>query len=412
MDKVRTHTKKRFSIVPVGIVVVVVVLVLSQISEAYFAAKPNGQLWRETVVTQDLQLQVKGFGSLQSKQQRFLTAPYSAVVEQIFIKPGSFVTKDSVIARLSNPEVAQAVLQATMAYNAQQAVLGQLALKQEREVLADQQLLQELEVDLQVAKSRLNAEQGLAKQGVVSALDLLDSQAKVDKLTIRLQHLENKQQKIVHLHAQAIRIEQQKLNEKKSLRELAASQAQRLNVVAGIDGMLQTLPIEMGQSLSMGSHIALVGSTDSLVALVKVPQGQLQGLDIGMSAVIDTRGGEAQATVTRIDPVVADGHVEVELDLVGALPNNARPSLNVAAVITLGALPHTLTIPMPVNAKAHTRIQLYKVAKNGKTATKTWITLGKQSGQRVQVLSGARQDDELILSAMEKQAAHTIELKL
>ncbi|TMP37827.1 hypothetical protein CWB96_08040 [Pseudoalteromonas citrea] len=103
MDKVRTHTKKRFSIVPVGIVVVVVVLVLSQISEAYFAAKPNGQLWRETVVTQDLQLQVKGFGSLQSKQQRFLTAPYSAVVEQIFIKPGSFVTKDSVIARLSNP---------------------------------------------------------------------------------------------------------------------------------------------------------------------------------------------------------------------------------------------------------------------------------------------------------------------
>ncbi|MBQ4852433.1 HlyD family secretion protein [Pseudoalteromonas sp. MMG012] len=416
MDKVRVESKKHLSGKAVAImatlIMIVGVLVTLMINRFDKTAVASHDLWRAKVAQQDLALEAKGFGNLQSKQQRFLTAPYSAVVEQILIKPGSLVTRDSVIVKLSNPEIEQAVLQAKMTYNAQKAVVGQLLLKQEREKLADEQLLQELKVDLQVALSRLNAEKGLAKQGVVSALDLLDSQAKVDKLTLRYQHLQNKKAKVTQLHLQAAQIEEQKLNEKASLMALAKSQAQRLNVVAGIDGMLQTLPIEIGQSLAMGSQIALVGSVESLIALVKVPQRELQGLEIGMSAEIDTRGGKADALVKRIDPVVTDGHVEVELDLVGQLPNNARPSLNIAAVINLGVIPQTLTIPIPVNAKPQTRVQVYKVSDNGKSATKTWIALGQRSGQRIQLLSGATQGEELILSAIDQHAEDTIELKL
>ena len=413
MDKVRVQDKSARSVksILIALIAGLMVIVTIVMSNTTTKAVHGGDLWFGEVTKENLTLEAKGFGSLQSKQQRFLTAPYSAVVEQILIKPGAPVEKGSVIVKLSNPEIEQTVLQTRMAYNAQKAVLDQLVLKQEREKLSDEQLFQELKVDLQVAKSRLKAEEGLAKQGVVSSLDLLDSQAKVDKLKIRYQHLLNKQNKITQLHRQAMRIEEQKLNEKESLMQLAISQAERLNVVAGIDGMLQTLPVEIGQSLAMGAQIALVGSVESLIALVKIPQREMQGLRIGNLAQVDTRGGIAQARVTRVDPVVTDGHIEVELDLIGTLPSNARPSLNIAAAIHIAELSNALTIPVPVNAKPQSRIQLYKVASNGESATKTWIQLGQKTGQRIQLISGANLGDELILSALSDKP-ETIELKL
>lgn len=57
----------------------------------------------------DIEQSVSGFGTLKSKTTRLLTSYSSAVVDEIVLRPGAIVTPDSVIMRLSDPEIEQAV---------------------------------------------------------------------------------------------------------------------------------------------------------------------------------------------------------------------------------------------------------------------------------------------------------------
>lgn len=412
MDKLRTRPSTSRTWLKWPLITITAVAALWLLTGQATTQISKEKLWLASVTQGDLSLQASGFGILQSKAQRFLTAPFSAVVEEIRLKPGALVNSNSVIVRLSNPEIDQNVTTAQMAVNAQKAVIAEFQLNFEKEQLSVQQDIQEVTLDLNVAKTRLNAEKNLAKDGVVSSLDLLNSEANVAKLEARLSHLRKRDKKGQALFEQKHQIESQKLEEKQSLLSLALNQQARLNVTAGIDGVLQALPIELGQSLSIGSQIALVGNTDSLIALIKVPQQELQNLAIGHSAMVDTRGGSAHANVVRIDPVVQDGHVEVELELTGDLPSNARPALNVSAVIELGRVANVLTLPVPVNAKANSRISLYKLSDDQHSAELVWVELGKKSGQRIEVLNGAVRGDEFILSDIGNQYQQTnIELK-
>jgi len=362
------------------------------------------QLWIEQVQQGTLELTVTGFGQLESKVQRFLTAPYSAVVEEIVLRPGAKVTPDSIILKMSNPEINQAVTLAKLALNAENARLKQLKLTQARENLSTENDIAELKLDLGVFRSKLAAETKLAKQGIVTQLNLMTTQAEVNKLAGRLDNTKKRMQQLINIHQQGLQIQQEQIAEKSSLLTIAENNFQRLLVRAGIDGVLQALPIELGQSVSIGHQLALVGGTNDLLAIVQIPQRDVQAMLPEMSVSIDTRGGVAKGTVRRIDPVVKDGNVEVEIELIGQLPKNARPSLMVEAKVNLGRLENVLYIKSPVNSSPHSRLKVFKVDAENNNAQATWLDLGVKNGQFIEVKSGANHGEKFILSDMSKFA--------
>ncbi|GAA0350657.1 efflux RND transporter periplasmic adaptor subunit [Bowmanella denitrificans] len=363
-----------------------------------------GQLWLGQVNQGALALEVTGFGVLESKVQRFLTAANEAVIEEILLKPGAVVTPDSVILTMSNPGIGQALVQAELALKAEKGKLKQLVLTQEREMLDANNQQAELRLDLDVVKARFEAETKLANSGIVTQLTLLETQAQVNKLSGRLANSQQRLAQLTRLHQQSLQIQKEQIDEKQSLLALAKDRMARLQVKAGIDGVLQALPVELGQSVSVGSQLALVGGTDELIAVVQVPQRDVQGMMPGMQASIDTRGGVAEGEVRLIDPVVKEGNVEVEIALTGTLPDNARPSLNVEARIRLGTLPDALYIKAPVNVAQHSRHQVFKVDDERHTAELTWLEFGAKSGQFIEIKAGAARDQRFILSDMRQYA--------
>ncbi|WP_410965527.1 hypothetical protein, partial [Salmonella sp. ZJHZ19_0069] len=70
---------------------------------------------------------------------------------------------------------------------------------------------------------------------------------------------------------------------------------------------------------------------------------------------------EVLAKVTRIDPIVSDGRVMIELDLTGPLPANARPDLSIEGYVISHVIPNALTIKLPQKAKAHSKAMLFKL---------------------------------------------------
>ncbi|PKG83527.1 HlyD family secretion protein [Colwellia sp. 75C3] len=348
----------------------------------------------------DFKVNVAGYGRLKAKYQRLLTSQTQAIVESISLYPGAKVSKESIIMTLSDPQLEQAVINARLELARQNAEFNQQIIAHKSELLEHDAQIALLNSELENAQLRAEAEQQLIDKGIVSALDFKRSQLAVRQLKQRVAI-----QRVRQEHLKAMQIERTKIGEDlitqyKHNFTMIKKRFDRLTVRAGLDGVLQTMPVEIGQSLSPGTQLAMVGSDKKLVAQLRVQQNQADQIAIGMSASIQTSGKTITATVLRIDPVVTDGRVMIELDLTGKLPANARPDLTVEGKIHVKEISNTLYVEQPNNVYDFKEQNIYQLSSDTQSAQLTLIKFGTLSGNQIEVLSGVQRGDKLIVSDM------------
>ena len=125
----------------------------------------------------------------------------------------------------------------------------------------------------------------------------------------------SKRDKIITIQNEAISIQDDLIAQAQEEFDVAQKMVEKLSVKAGLNGVIQRLPLNLGQSVTAGSELALIGSLSPLVAEVKVPQIQAHLLRVGMLADINTLNDQVQGQVVRIDPVISDGAVIIDIEL-------------------------------------------------------------------------------------------------
>lgn len=368
-------------------------------------------IWTAQVQQGDLALTVDGFGKLKSKVQRLLTAPTNALVEEIVLRPGALVKEDSIIVRLSNPEVEQEVRDANRELTNRKAQYRQLVIQQQRELLSQKATNADLVSRIELAKVRVEAETALHKRGIVSTLDFKRSTTELKQLEQRLAIEKLRIEQLESGHKESLAIQQDKIAQQDEQLTVISDRFKRLTVRAGMEGVLQQLPIELGQNVAIGEQVALVGSMEELMAHLQVPQTLVQQLAIGQDVDLDTRGGKVKGKVNRIVPVIQQGNVLVEVDITGALPQNARPELTIDGVIHTGQLTNALYLKKPVGARPGSEMKLFRLdAKSQALAAN--IRLGVEAGEFIQIIAGATRGDSFILSDMSRwQDQTTLSIK-
>lgn len=346
----------------------------------------------------DLQVEVEGYGVLRSDKQLLITSLTRATVQEIILKPGALVTRDSVIVQLANPQLQQQVDSAVRELSQGKANLRQLKLNQKREILNESGNFAEMQARYATAKVKLEAQSGLVKSGIVSALDYKDSLVQEAQLKKRLNIHQQRTAALKLVNQEAINIQLDQIMQQQGQLDIAKNRLERLSVKAGFDGVLQRLSVALGQSLAAGQEIALIGSVQDLIALVRVPQNKAQQIFIGQKAIVDTRRDKIVGTVSRIDPVVVDNTVEVELALPAVLPASARVQLSVDAVIITDILTNITYMERPVNGKANAKANLFRLDDSHNTAMRTQLTLGKEAGRYIEILAGGKVNDTFIVS--------------
>ena len=118
--------------------------------------------------------------------------------------------------------------------------------------------------------------------------------------------------------------QQSDVDQIRALMRLKQRQVDELHVRAGLAGVLQIVPVEVGQQVAPGTNLARVANPSRLKAELKIAETQAKDIQIGQTVSIDTRNGLVDGTVQRIDPSVQNGTVTVDVTLDGALPNGAR----------------------------------------------------------------------------------------
>jgi multidrug efflux pump subunit AcrA (membrane-fusion protein) len=173
-------------------------------------------------------------------------------------------------------------------------------------------------------------------------------------------------------------------------------------VRAGIAGVLVDLPHQVGEHVAIGTTLAKVVQPDQLKASLKIAETQARDIQIGQPAEIDTHNGVIPGKVTRIDPAVQNGTVTVDVELLGALPQGARPDLSVDGTIDLDRMTDVLYVGRPAFGNENSTISLFRVSPDGKTATRVPVKVGRASVNSIQIIEGLNVGDTVILSDMSR----------
>jgi multidrug resistance efflux pump len=393
-----------------ALALVVVTVALALLADAPPSVERSA-VWIDTVRHGELLRQVGGPGTLVSEEIRWVTAVTAGRVEAIHIEPGSAVEVDSLLVELSNPDLELDALEAERQLKGAEAELANLRATMDIERLAQKSVVAGVRIEHREAKRRAEAEERLAEAEIVGALEFARTKERAEELAGRLEIEEE------HLHildesmrargaAQSAEVERMR-----ALARFQAEQVESLQVRAGLDGVLQELPLEMGQRVSPGTLLAKVVQPDHLKAELRIPEAQAEEVQLGQVVEVDTHNGIVSGHVVRIDPAVQRGTVTVDVALEGELPRGARPDLSVDGRIELERLEDVLYTGRPAYGQPDSRISLFKLEDGGAMAKRTLVRLGGSSVSEVQILEGLDEGDRVILSDMsEWDAADRIEL--
>lgn len=342
---------------------------------------------------------VTGYGSLLSQNQRLITASSVAIVDEIKLRPGAIVEADSVLLTLKNPELDNALQQAEATLQNSRTTKRKLMLEQQRELLEQASHLAELKADAEMANLQVEAEAPLATEGIISAMDIRRSRLKAAQLNERLTLEREKLSKLRDVHREHLSIQDEAIKQAEAEFNAAQYQHDQLIVRAGIKGVLQRQPISLGQSVNVGDELALVGSLSPLLAEIKVPQMQIQLVQHGAMADIDTRHGIVSGQVIRIDPVVADGAVSVDIKLPEDLSADIRPMQMVDAVIYGKSRGQVNFVNKPQGVAEDSRFTVFKLD-NPHQASRVQVQFGKIAGNSIEVISGLQAGEKIIVSTL------------
>lgn len=357
-------------------------------------------VWSDEVKRGPMLREVRGIGTLVPVDIHWIPAQTEAQVDRIVLRPGAAVKPDSIILELSNITLKRDALDAELQLKAAEADYANLKVQVNSDLLNQKAAEAAVRGDYEQAKIQHEVDEKLAAEGIGSTVTAELSGVREKQLAVRLQLEEERTRNASDTGQARLQAQMSHVEAQRALYELRHAELEDLHVRAGINGVLQLVPVEEGQHVTPGTNLARVADPRKLKAEIKIAETQAKDLLIGQKATIDTRNGIVDGHVARIDPSVQNGTVTVDVFMDGALPLGARPDLSVDGTIEIENLKDVLYVGRPVHGSADSTISLFKLTADGSDATRVNVKLGRTSVNTVEILQGLQVGDRVILSDM------------
>ena len=396
----RNKRLRQMAYLVVGLVVVVVVSVALARMEPAAPTVDRATLLLDTVKRGPFVRQVRGLGTLVPEDTRWLPATTDGRIERILLRPGAVVRPESVILELSNPQVEQEALNARLALRSAEAALENLRVQLQNDLLTQQAQVASIEAEYKQAAMDAEANDALAKQQLVSSLILRQSQLRADTLRTRYD-IEKKRLVMANESIEARTLVQQAaVDQARAVMQLQQSRLAALKVTPGFTGVLQQVPVEVGQRVAPGQNLARVADPERLKAELRIAETQAKDVEIGQLAYVDTRNGVIPGRVSRKDPAAANGTVTVDVTLTAELPRGAVPDLSVDGTIELERVESALQVGRPAFGQEQSTIALFKVLDAAGNASRVQVKVGRSAVNTIEIVSGLNEGDQVVLSDM------------
>ena len=357
--------------------------------------------WLDTVQQGNMVVEVRGPGTLVPENPRWISAVTAGRVERLHLLPGDSVKPETIILELANPDVEIQTLNADRALTDTEAQLVQLKTTLSSNRLTQASAVSQRRQEWLDARRRAEAGAELLKKGLIIPLDQKQAEDRAAALGDQVKHEEERLKIMTETIDEQIKVQERQVERLRSIAQFQHGLKASMVVRAGANGVLQEVPLQIGQYANPGAVLArVVPSPLRLKAVLRIPETQANGITIGQRAQVDTRNGIATGKVSRIDPAAAAGTVTIDVALDSTLPPGARPDLSVDGVIEIARLENVLFMGRPAYGQSDATVGLFKLVQDGGHAERVSVRLGRTSVNAVEIRGGLAPGDVVILSDM------------
>ena len=414
MDIPRPKKKKKLPYVLAAVGVVALLAITLGLSKLRAAAPtvPRDGVWVDAVKRGPMVRQVKGPGTLVPEYVRWLTADTAGRVEKIHLRPGAKVAPETVILELSNPDVQLQALEAERELAEAQAQLVALKTELTNAGYDAEAAMATLKAETNDAQRRATYNANLLQKEYIAEVEAQQANERAEEMTKRLELEKQRVEVIRDSQRQRVSAQLGQIERLRAVAQFRRNQVERLTVRAGETGILQELPLQLGQWVTPGTLLAKVVKPEKLKAELRIAETQARDVSVGQKVAVDTRNGIAEGLVARVAPSASQGTVLVEVSLPGELPRGARPDLTVEGTIELERLDNVLFVGRPAGAQSGATVSLFRMQNGSDEAERVQVRLGRSSVNTIEVLAGLNEGDQVVLSDMTQwDEAERVKLK-
>ncbi|MEO8869204.1 MAG: efflux RND transporter periplasmic adaptor subunit [Granulicella sp.] len=346
--------------------------------------------------------QITADASLAPLAQAAISPRITAPVKRFLVQRGAHVKAGQLLATLESTDLAAAALDSKGSYTAAQGTFATATGAQVPEDTA------KANTDLAQAKANLDLSQSIVKgrtqlftQGAIPGRDLdtakaalIQAQAAYDVAKLHRDSLQSVSRKASLQSAAG------QLDSAKGKYLGAEAQLSYTEIRSPIDGVVTDRPLFAGETASAGTALITVMDTSALLAKLHIAQAQAQQLSLGADATIKVPGLDepVPAKVSFISPALDPGSTTIEIWLrVDNRAGKLKAGTPVRATITGRTVPNALQIPADaLQTAADGAARFVMLIAPDNTALKRTVTIGIQTPETVQILSGLSTADNVI----------------
>lgn len=323
----------------------------------------------------------------------------SGRVEEVVAHDGADVKQGDVLFRISNSQRHLELLQRQSEHAQQISNLATLRLAFEQSASEHERKLIELEHDHAQSHRKAEQDRQLARQGFISDSALQES---LDAERRDARALENERvhgAKEIAVNRAVIEQMDQAITKIESGLDLVNRTVEALVVRAPIAGRLTDFSLQVGQSVKPDQHIGRIDDPSRFKLTAQVDEYYLNRVAEGRAGHVLRDGRDYAVVVSRVLPQIKDGRFSIELVFPKEQPSALSPGQGLDVQVTLGQPTPALVLPNAPFIADSGGAWAFVLASNGTDADKRPIKLGRRNDRQVEVLSGLKAGEQVVVSS-------------
>lgn len=405
-EVVQQHRRRR--LVQMALPLLVIALIIVWLPGWMRPSIPRSRLRTARVTTGPIEAAIMATGIVVPEVERVLSSPLDARVLRILQHPGAQLEVGTAVVELDTSDSVLTLEKIIKDRNVKENLQAQSRLSLEKSLGDLAGRIEMKTLDLQAAQSRLESNQQLFKDNLLSREALRQSELSVKQTEIELAQLRSERenaQRATAMQLEGLSLERGSLDKEaaqaRRLLELSTTKSDRR-------GVLTWVVSQEGALIHRGDVIARIADLSSFRVDGSVSDVHAGRLHPGMSAVVRINEDMLDGTISEVHPTVENGVISFTVALTKSSQPSLRPNLRADVLVITERKPRVLRVKRGPFADSVQR-QVFVV--RGDRAVRVPVTLGLAGIDDIEVLSGLNDSDEIIISDM-RDYAHLTEVTL
>ena len=312
------------------------------------------------------------------------------------VRSGDSVKRGQVIATISSPDLQSKLAQEQSTLVGLQAASGRAQLDVEHGRANADKVIAQADVDRQTAQREVDVNRELFSKGVIAKLELQRSEDLLEKAEIALKHARID----AGLGTKELEFDrstkQQGLDRQQEIVRDLERQVAALQIQSPFDGQIGQLLVAQRASVAANAPVVSVVDLSAFELEIRVPDSFARDLGLGMATEIREGTQTYPGKVRSVSPEVVDGEVATRIEFGDQRPAGLRQNQRLTARILIDTRPDVLEVDRGQFADASGGHYAYFV--DGTVAERRSIKIGATSLSDVELLSGAKEGDQIVVS--------------